>query len=115
MKYKLTITDTNIINIDILPGATFECQIYKGDGHYELSYGTIMKCNDKLVLMLCGLLFFGYSDHSWDSIHTYNNKRYLYYNYYQNDNDSMKFGFSDGVIENKWETLDVILLPKKIK
>lgn len=27
----------------------------------------------------------------------------------------MKFGFSDGVIENKWETLDVILLPKKIK
>lgn len=27
----------------------------------------------------------------------------------------MKFGFSDGVIENKWSTLDIILLPKKIK
>ncbi len=90
MKYKLTIDDTNIININILPGAKFECTIYKGNGHYESSYGTIMKCNDRLVLMLCGLLFFGYDYHSWNSIHTYNKKHYLYYNYYKNDNDSMK-------------------------
>lgn len=87
MKYKLTINDTDI-NIDILPGAKFECKIYKGNGLYKLSYGTIMKCNDRLVLMLCGLLFFGYGYNSWNSIHTYNKK---FYDYYQNDNnDSMK-------------------------
>lgn len=90
MKYKLITNDTNIINIDILPGAKFECKIYKGDGHYELSYGTVMKCNDRLVLMLCGLFFFGYGYHSWDSIHTYNKKHYLYYNFYQNPDDSIK-------------------------
>lgn len=90
MKYKLITNDTNIINIDILPGAKFECKIYKGDGHYEFSYGTVMKCNDRLVLMLCGLFFFGYDYHSWNSIHTYNKKHYLYYNFYQNPDDSIK-------------------------
>lgn len=86
MNYKLIITDTNIINIDILPGAKFGCKIYKGDGHYEYSCGTIMKCNGHLLLMLCNLLFFGYSDHSWDSIHYYSRR----YNYYFNTIDTIE-------------------------
>lgn len=80
MKYKLTV-DGTIIDLDILPGTKFYCQIYKGNGHYESSYGTIMKCNNHLILMLCGLLFFGYSGYSWDSIHYYSRKNE--YNYFQ--------------------------------
>lgn len=80
MKYKLTIGTTDI-NLDILPGAKFGCKIYKGDGHYEYSEGTIMKVNGHLVLMLCNLLFFGWYDQSWDSIHYYSRN----YNYYNNN------------------------------
>ena len=71
MIVKLTI-GKKIININILPGATFHCKLYKGKGHYEISYGTVLMCKERLLFMLCNHMYFGSYDYTGDSLTYYN-------------------------------------------
>lgn len=66
------IVGKRIIKVNVLPGTIFHCKLYKGKGNYEMSYGTVLSCNDRLIFMLCNNMYFSFYDCSSDSLTYYN-------------------------------------------